>query len=58
LVGSEKLIAELICCEPGQSAPNHSHPRQDEAFYVVEGSGTIIIKAEEIPVKPSGLIFI
>ena len=58
LLGSEKLVAELICYEPGQAAPIHSHPRQDEVFYVVEGKGTIIINDEDIPVAPSSLIFV
>ena len=58
LLGSEKLVAEMVCYEPGQATPEHAHPKQDEIFYVVEGSGVMIINGEEISLKPSNLILV
>ena len=58
LLGSEKLVAEMVCYEPGQATPEHAHPKQDEIFYVVEGSGTMMVNGKEIPLKPTSLILV
>jgi quercetin dioxygenase-like cupin family protein len=58
LLGSDKIIAEMVCYEPGQATPEHVHPKQDEIFYVVEGAGTMIVNSEEIPLKPTSLILV
>ena len=58
LLGSDRLVAEMVCYEPGQATPEHAHPKQDEIFYVVEGTGTMIVNGEEIPLKPTSLILV
>lgn len=58
LLGSEQLVAEFVCYEPGQSTPQHPHPKQDELFYVIEGRGIFIIDNKEIPVKESSLVLV
>ena len=58
LLGSEKLAAEFVCYEPGQSTPQHPHPKQDELFYIVEGRGTFIIDDKEVPVEETSLILV
>lgn len=58
LLSSEQLTAEFVCYEPGQSTPQHPHPKQDELFYVIEGQGTFIIDDKEIPVNKSSLILV
>ena len=58
LLGSEQLTAEFVCYKPGQSTPQHPHPKQDELFYVIEGSGLFIIDDTEIPVRESSLILV
>ena len=58
LLGSDKIVAEMVCYEPGQATPEHVHPKQDEIFYVVEGTGTMIVNGEEIPLKPTNLILV
>ena len=58
VVGSEKIVAEMVCYTPGQVTPKHMHPEQDEIFYVVEGSGAMIVEDEEIPVGPQSVIFV
>jgi len=58
LLGSEKLAAEFVCYEPGQSTPPHPHPRQDELFYVVEGRGTFVIDEKEVPVEETSLVLV
>ena len=58
LLGSEKLAAEFVCYEPGQSTPQHPHPKQDELFYVIEGRGTFIIDDQEVPVEETSLLLV
>ena len=47
LVKGGQIDVEMVCYEPGQSTPMHSHPRQDEIFYVVEGCANMCIGGTE-----------
>ena len=58
LHGSEKIVAGLLCYEPGQGTPVHQHPKQDEIFHVIEGNGKIIIGEEETSINTGSLIFV
>ena len=58
LHGSPKMVAELICYEPGQGTPVHHHPSQDEIFYVIEGRGTMLVGGQEVSVHPRSLIHV
>jgi quercetin dioxygenase-like cupin family protein len=58
LVGSDRLLAEMVCYEPGMMTKEHIHPWQDEIFYVVEGSGTIIVDGDSIPVSQSSMVLV
>lgn len=50
--GGEKLGASLYEVPPGRRAwPRHYHLANEEAIYVLEGSGTLRIGDEEIPVS-------
>lgn len=49
-------LMRLLCFEPGQSVPLHTHPKSDESFLVVEGRGKITIDQEEQDAE-SGCIF-
>jgi len=57
LIASEKLVAELVCYEPGQTTVPHLHPHQDEIFHVVEGTGTIVVGEEEVRVSSGSLVY-
>ncbi len=58
LLGSPKIVAELLCYEPGQSTPIHQHPQQDEIFYVLEGTGKLTLGDEETDIHPKSLILV
>ena len=58
LLGSEKIVAEMVCYEPGQSTPEHPHPKQDEVFYVVEGKGIMTVDGKEIALEPTSMILV
>ena len=58
LLGSDRIVAEFVCYEPGQATPEHVHPKQDEIFYCVEGRGIMIVDGEETPLEPTSLILV
>src|SRR5213594_5060373 len=55
LFKTEQLWSEIACYEPGQSTVMHSHPREEEAIYVLEGTATMSIAGENVTV-PAGSI--
>ena len=58
LLGSEKIVAEMVCYEPGQSTPEHPHPKQDEVFDVIEGKCIMTVDGKEIDLEPPSMILI
>ena len=42
---------------PGGRAPLHLHPKDDEAFYVLEGEMTFRIGEETIKTRPGSFVF-
>ena len=58
LLGSKRLVGELLCYEPGQSTPLHQHPQQDECFFVLEGSGTLTAGEATKPIRATDLILV
>ena len=55
LFKTEQLWSEIACYEPGQSTVMHSHPREEEAIFVLEGTANMSIAGEET-VVPAGAI--
>ena len=55
LFKSEQLWSEIACYEPGQSTVMHSHPREEEAIYVLQGTANMSIAGEEV-IVPAGAI--
>ena len=55
LFKTDQLWSEIACYEPGQSTVMHSHPREEEAIFVLEGTANMSIDGEEI-VVPEGAI--
>jgi quercetin dioxygenase-like cupin family protein len=55
LFKTDQLWSEIACYEPGQSTVMHSHPREEEAIFVLEGVATMSIAGEEV-VVPAGSI--
>jgi quercetin dioxygenase-like cupin family protein len=55
LFKTEQLWSEIACYEPGQSTVIHSHPREEEAIYVLQGRANMSIAGEEV-VVPAGAI--
>jgi len=55
LFKTDQLWSEIACYEPGQSTVMHSHPREEEAIYVLEGAANMSINGDEV-VVPAGAI--
>jgi quercetin dioxygenase-like cupin family protein len=55
LFKSAQLWSEMACYEPGQSTVMHSHPREEEAIFVLQGTANMSIAGEEVTV-PAGAI--
>jgi quercetin dioxygenase-like cupin family protein len=55
LFKTDQLWSEIACYEPGQSTVMHSHPREEEAIFVLEGTAHMSIGGEEV-IVPAGAI--
>jgi quercetin dioxygenase-like cupin family protein len=55
LFKTDQLWSEIACYEPGQSTVMHSHPREEEAIYVLQGVANMSVAGEEV-VVPAGSI--
>ncbi|MGQ8774745.1 cupin domain-containing protein [Serratia sp. NA_112.1] len=54
-----KLGASIDIVAPGmRSCPYHFHYAQEEMFIVLEGSGTLRVAGEQLPIKSGDVIFI
>jgi len=54
---TERVVSDLLCYEPGQGTVIHHHNTDDEAFYVIEGRGTVSVDEEVYEVGPTSLVF-
>src|SRR5258705_4478463 len=55
LFKTDQLWSEIACYEPGQSTVMHTHPKEEEAIFVLEGTAHMSIDGEEV-VEESGTI--
>ena len=55
LFKTDQLWSEIACYEPGQSTVMHTHPREEEAIFVLEGTANMNVAGEEV-VVPAGAI--
>jgi quercetin dioxygenase-like cupin family protein len=56
LFKTDQLWSEIACYEPGQSTVMHSHPREEEAIFVLEGTANMSIAGEEVVVPAGALV--
>jgi len=56
--GSDKFAMGTQQVTLGAGVPIHRHPLMDEAFYVLQGSGTFILNDARFPFEKGGTIFI
>ena len=47
-----------VVLKPGNEPPPHVHSREDELFYVVEGSFEVYVGRETFPVNEGGCVFL
>lgn len=56
LFKSDQLWSEIACYEPGQSTVMHSHPKEEEAIYVLQGVANMNIDGREVVVPAGHLV--
>jgi quercetin dioxygenase-like cupin family protein len=56
LFKSDQLWSEIACYEPGQSTVMHSHPKEEEAIYVLQGVANMCIDGREMVVPAGNLV--
>ena len=55
LFKTDQLWSEIACYEPGQSTVMHTHPKEEEAIFVLQGTANMNIAGDEV-VVPAGSI--
>ncbi|NKB60297.1 MAG: cupin domain-containing protein [Alphaproteobacteria bacterium] len=58
LIRGKTIMSDVTCFEPGQEGVAHSHPNRDEIFFVLEGSGSMVVEDEAIPVSQGSIMLI
>jgi quercetin dioxygenase-like cupin family protein len=56
LFKTDQLWSEIACYEPGQSTVRHSHPREEEAIFVLEGTARMRVGEEELEVGAGSVV--
>lgn len=56
LFDSEHLFYDVYCLLPGQNQKVHSHEGSAKVYYVIEGSGTFTVGAEEQALGPGNAV--
>lgn len=57
IILTEAMSSEILCYEPGQGTAEHHHVKEDEAFFVIEGRGTITVDDAAFDVEANSLVF-
>ena len=58
-VGSKRFTGfGLLEIPPDGVFPRHSHPDREEIYYVLSGSGTIMVEDKEIPAKEGLTVYV
>ena len=56
LFKTDQLWSEIACYEPGQSTVMHTHPKEEEAIFVLEGTAHMSIAGEEVVVEAGSIV--
>ena len=56
LFKTDQLWSEIACYEPGQSTVMHTHPREEEAIFELEGTAHMSIGGEEVVAEAGSIV--
>lgn len=56
-VGAKQISMGTNVSEPGSGIPIHKHTNSEEAMFVIEGKGKLIVEGEEYELYPGTCIF-
>lgn len=57
-VGARKFALLFNEFDPGLTSTAHKHDKEEHAFYILSGSGRIVIEGEAIPFEEGDAIFV
>jgi uncharacterized cupin superfamily protein len=55
-LGLDQMRANIFRFRPGDKMEYHSHRRQEELFYILEGAGELVVNGERHPVSAGTLV--
>ena len=55
-LGLDQMRANVFRFRPGDKMEYHSHRRQEELFYILEGAGELVVNGERHPVSAGTLV--
>jgi putative monooxygenase len=56
-VGATKISMGTNVTEPGSRIPMHKHTDSEEAMFVIEGTGKLVVEGEEYDLSPGTAIY-
>ena len=56
LFKTDQLWSEIACYEPGQSTVMHTHPKEEEAIFVLQGTAHMSIDGLEVVVEAGSIV--
>lgn len=57
-MGAENMVVGLGRFKPGQKCAAHSHEESEEAYFILEGKGVIVVGDEKYKVTKGDAIFV
>jgi len=54
----EAFYGRLLCLEPGQEVPSHTHQHKDECFDVLQGRGTFWVNGQALEAGPNTHVYV
>src|SRR5512132_2419764 len=56
LFKTDQLWSEIACYEPGQATVMHTHPKEEEAIFVLEGTAHMSVDGQELAVRAGSIV--
>jgi mannose-6-phosphate isomerase-like protein (cupin superfamily) len=58
VIEESNLRSGTLSFPPGSGAGTHAHPRSDELFFIVGGTGRVVVEGEAVQVGPGDLVYV
>jgi quercetin dioxygenase-like cupin family protein len=55
---TEAMESSLVCLKQGEEVAEHSHPHEEQVYFILKGRGTLRIGREEAEIAPEMVVYI